>query len=137
MQSKPINLDFHLSITTNIVFIHSFKNLSKYHIHLFIRLKICQNIVFINSFIKKNAIISYSFIHSLKNLPKYHIRLFIHLKVWYNIVFIYSFIYDISRYHARLHPPHPPTHPTPPGNVTSSSPSKLKFGMQANFTNIR
>ena len=90
-------------MTTNIVFIHSFKNLSKYHIHLFIRLKICQNIVFINSFIKKNAIISYSFIHSLKNLPKYHIRLFIHLKVWYNIVFIHSFIYDISRYHARLH----------------------------------
>ena len=32
------------------------------------------------------------------------------------------------------HPPHT-THP--PGNFTSSSPRKLKFGMQANFTNIR
>ena len=30
----------------------------------------------------------------------------------------------------------PPTHPTHPGNVTSSSPRKLKFGKQANLTNI-
>ena len=119
MQSKPINLDFHLSITTNIVFIHSFKNLSKYHIHLFIRLKICQNIVFINSFIKKNALISYSFIHSFKNLPKYHIRLFIQMKIWYNIVFIYSFIYDISRYHARLPKAAPELSPRYPRSESS------------------
>ena len=33
-----------------------------------------------------------------------------------------------------VRPPHPPT---PPGQVSSSSPRKLKFGMQANFTNIR
>ena len=33
--------------------------------------------------------------------------------------------------HHTLKPPHPP------GNVTSRSPRKLKFGMQANLTNIR
>ena len=88
-----MDLHIHLSTNKKIVFIHSLKTLSKYHIQLYIHLKICQNIVFtyfihlekcynivfIYSFSKKFAKISYSFIHLFESLPQYRIHLFIHL----------------------------------------------------------